>query len=168
MEFKKTVDGIDYHIYYPSIIKHYEKCYNEEEQPNYWGRFSHFLTMLYKYLFSGYFVVYMKIENVTLGHLVVSKGNKIFDGTKKDIEIGPVWISPRFRNHGFGTAGIKAVLHSLDIDYENAYEKISAINFPSIKTALNNSFVLVKDAKYINGKASTKDRWQIYKYTKNK
>lgn len=141
-------EGISFYKFTPSIFKLYDDCYDKQNQPEYCKRIIHRIRMLIELLKVGYEVYYMYDDNKILGHLVVAGGGGRIEISKKsDIVIGPIWVCPSYRGKGIGTKGIYAVLHLLNINYQNAYEFIDKKNLASIKSVEKNNYILIGAAK---------------------
>ena len=142
--FLKSVGGIDYYEFTPSLLKLYDKCYSGEDVPPYFSRIIHRVRMAREIYKSDYRVIYMKVEYKTVGHLVVGRGgSRIAMSTSEDIVIGPVWTVPSERGKGYASAGIGFVLHELGREYANAFEYINEKNAASIRTVEKNGFSYV-------------------------
>ena len=151
LSFLKEIDGIRYYSFKPSVNQIYYPCYKGDEIPPYFTRTVHKVRMLRELYKSKYQVIYMKKDNVFLGHLVVGRGgSRIAMSTKDDIVIGPIWVVPSQRSKGYASRGIDFILHHLDVDYNYAYEYIEKVNIPSIRTVQKNGFEFV-DACCENG-----------------
>ena len=169
LHYLKTIDGIEYYRFSPSLFKQYEACYSPEETPHYWKRPIHRVRMLIEYLKTNYNVIYMQSDGVTVGHLVVARGGlRLVVSTAADIVIGPIWVPPRCRNRGYASKGIAAVLHGLDIPYRHAYEFIDVNNAPSIATVQKNGFSLCFWAKEVGPLKrvveSEGGTWLVFRY----
>jgi RimJ/RimL family protein N-acetyltransferase len=145
-ELIETIDGIDFLKFTPTVMRHYDKCYKEGEEPDYWRTKTHWFRMLLLLLRKKYEVIYLKRGEQILGHFVITKGGNFADSKSDDIIIGPIWINPVLRKQGIGTKGLNVILHRLDINYRSAYGNISPANLASIRIFEKNGF------KYI-GKA---------------
>lgn len=144
LSFLKEADGISFYSYKPSFSKIYYPCYKAEDIPPYFSRKIHKLRMLRELYKSKYQVIYMMRNDAVVGHLVVGRGgSRIAMSTKKDIVIGPIWVIPSLRSHGYASTGIRFVLHEMGLDYEDAYEYIEKVNTPSIRTVEKNGFEFI-------------------------
>ena len=144
--FIQEKDGIEFYLYKPSFLNLYYPCYTGDEVPQYFSRFIHKVRMIREIIVSKYQVVYMMKDKAIIGHLVVGRGgSRIEMSTKRDIVIGPIWVVPRQRSHGYASKGIKFVLNDLKIDYDYAYEYIEKDNKPSIRTVQKNGFEFVDE-----------------------
>lgn len=142
LKFIKEIDGIGYYLFKPTFGHWYFKDY-----PNYKKHsLSHGLRMMLEYLEGGYSIYYMiqtGKDNIA-GYVTVAKGGRrLRCSTKQDIVLGPIYIDPELRGKGIGTRGIFAVLHHLDIQYENAYEYIQPTNTASIRTVEKNGYIKI-------------------------
>ena len=148
VNYINNVEDIDYFCFCPTILKLYDNCYERVNEPNYVHRIIHKIRMIIQQLMGGYKVYYMYIDKKVVGHLVVAPGgSRLPQSSRKDIVIGPIWISPDQRGKGLGTKGIAAVLNNLNIPYEYAYEYIATDNIASIRSVEKNNFELLGFAK---------------------
>lgn len=138
LPYVKTVDGIEYYRFKPTIGKWYYENY-----PGYVKHsFSHNIRMLIEYLEGGYEIFYM-VQGKVLGYLLVARGGRrLRCSSREDIVIGPTWVNPELRKQGIASKGISAVLHNLDITYRYVYEYIQPANIASIRTVEKNHFDL--------------------------
>ena len=140
--YVKTVDGIEYYNFKPTIGKWYYKNY-----PGYTKHsLSHNIRMFIEYLEGGYEIFYMVRAGEgggILGYLLVARGGRRLKCSSiDDIVLGPIWVKPDLRKQGIASKGISAVLHNLDITYRYAYEYIQPTNISSIRTVEKNHFDL--------------------------
>lgn len=148
MKLIKTIDGIDYYFFKPTVFKQYADCYEGNEMPHYFSRPVHRIRMTLLKIQGNYRIYYMYSGNKALGHIVVSNGgNRIQMSNKNDIVLGPIWICPAGRGNGLGTKGIDAVLNCLEDNYQYAYEYIEDDNIASIKTVEKNGYRFIGKAK---------------------
>lgn len=148
LRYLKTVDGLDYYRFTPSLFKQYEACYSAEERPPYWKRPIHRIRMMIEHLSSRYFVIYVQKDGRPVGHHVVARGGgRLPVSTKEDLVIGPTWIVPSQRAHGYGGQSYGAVLRDLDLPFRYAYSFIDVDNAPSIAMVKKNGCVPIFRAK---------------------
>lgn len=141
--YLNSLAGIDYYLFTPSVFRLYDDCYSGDDAPPYLRRVIHRVRMIRERVKSKYRVVYMRVENKPVGHLVVGRGGtRIAMSTKADIVIGPVWTVPSERGRGYASKGIGFILHHAGIEYDNAYEYIAETNAASIRTVEKNGFSL--------------------------
>lgn len=141
-------EGIDFYQYSPTLFRPYFMDYPKQDHPPYESRVVHRVRMMMEYLRGGYSVIYMVRNDHILGHLVVARGGRRLKvSTKKDIVIGPIFVSPHLRGKGIGTIGIRAVLKELGLQYRFAYEFIKDNNAASIRTVEKNGYHFVGRVK---------------------
>lgn len=144
--FLKKIDDVDFYAFKPSMFRLYFNCYSADERPPYFSRIVHKVRMSRELFKSHYSIVYMKINDKVIGHVVVGRGgSRIEMSTMNDIVIGPIWIIPEERAKGYGSKGIRFILDHLDINYEYAYEYIEKENKPSLRTVEKNGFEIVAE-----------------------
>ena len=144
LSFLKEEDEISFYSYKPSFVNVYYPCYKAEDVPPYFSRKIHKIRMLRELYKSKYQVIYMMKNDSVVGHLVVGRGgSRIAMSTKNDIVIGPIWVIPSQRSHGYASKGIHFILHEMGLDYEYAYEYIEKVNTPSIRTVQKNGFEFI-------------------------
>ncbi len=142
--FLKSENRIDYYLFTPSLFKQYDNCYSKLDKPPYFRRAVHRVRMMREHFKSKYRIIYLKVCDKTVGHLVVGRGgSRIGMSTPEDIVIGPIWIVPSEREKGYASAGIGFILHSSGYEYDSAYEYINEKNSPSIRTVEKNGFSLI-------------------------
>ena len=133
LHYLKTIDGIEYYRFFPTLFKQYEACYSPEETPPYWKRPVHRVRMLIEHLTVHYQVIYMKREGKVVGHHVVARGGgRLPFSSKEDMVVGPTWITPSARGLGLGKKSYGALLRQLDLPYRSCYCFIDVTNAPSI------------------------------------
>ena len=146
LQFIKNIDGIDYYIYKPSLFGLYYDCYSGNEVPPYFSRLIHKIRMIRELYESNYQIVYREKDKKIVGHLVIGRGgSRIEMSTTNDIVIGPIWVVPNERSHGYGSRGIRFILDEMNVNYNYAYEYIEKDNIPSIRTVEKNGFDFVDD-----------------------
>lgn len=164
-------NGIDIYMFKPSVFSLYWYGYDEIDQPDYWKQKNHRLRMLKLLFVNKYRVVYGIKDGVVVGHMVVSRNKNEFEGaTKRDIVVGPKWTAPSCRGLGYGTIILKSVLDDELFDFEDAYEMISSVNYPSIRVAEKCGYQKVSNARRAkHGKVKYDDggSWCVYRYSKN-
>lgn len=141
LKFIKQINNIKFFTYRPSVLHLYYPCYFDNDRPPYFSRFIHRIRMIRELYKSHYKIIYMMVDDVIVGHLVVGYGGcRIKMSTKNDIVIGPIWIIPNQRCQGYASKGIYFILNELNIEYEYAYEYIDKNNLSSIQTVKKNGF----------------------------
>ncbi len=121
-------------------------------------------------LIKGYTVYYMVVSDEIVGSCVVSRGGGRYSfAEKKDIVIGPYFVCPEHRGHGYASVMVDDVLNHLGIEYEYAWDWIRKDNYASIKTTERNGFEQVYEADVVGftRKIVLTDKgqggWYIYK-----
>ncbi len=98
----------------------------------------------------GYVVYYLEVSGEIVGSCLVSSGGGRYSfADKKDIVIGPYFVCPEHRGHGYASVMVDAVLNHLGIKFEHAWDWIRKNNYPSIKTTENNGFERVYEADVV-------------------
>lgn len=148
MEYVKTIGEIDFWRFRPDFMHLYFTDYPAEDHPWYEKRPVHRIRMMLELFQGGYDVYYMYVDKRVVGHIVVTRGGRrLRMSTARDIVLGPIWVAPRFRNRGFASKGICAVLHDLGLEYENAWEFIAIDNYSSQKTVEKNGYEFMGEAR---------------------
>lgn len=171
MKFVGTYLNIDFYNYSPSLIRPYYMDYPQENHPHYEKHLAHKIRMVLEYIRGGYSVYYMASDSEIVGHIVVaSGGRRLKVSTKKDIVVGPIFISPSLRGKGIGTIGISVILNELDLQYKYAYEFIAEDNIASIRTVEKNGYSFVGRAKEVgllkNLVEADNGDYVVYRYSK--
>lgn len=172
MNYVGTYSNIDFYKYTPTIFHPYYMAYPQENHPHYEKHLAHKIRMMLEYIRGGYSVYYMVYNDELVGHLVVATGGRRLKvSTKKDIVIGPIFISPSVRGMGIGTIGISVVLNELGLQYKYAYEFIADDNIASIRTVEKNGYVCVGRAKEVGLLKtlveSDNGNYVVYKYSRD-
>lgn len=91
----------------------------------------------------GYKVYYLAVDGVLVGHCVAAYGNRrLKRSSEEDIVLGPYFIDPEHRGHGYAKDLVKMVLEKCTMKYRYAYDYINKNNVPSIKTSVFCGFKL--------------------------
>lgn len=100
-------------------------------------RFVRQMRFLLEYLHRGHYkVYYLAVDGELVGHCVVTPGGRRLSvSTKKDIVLGPYFVSPEHRGKGYAKVIVKMTLEHCTYDYECAYDWIHDDNYASIKTS---------------------------------
>lgn len=100
-------------------------------------RFVRQMRFLLEYLHRGHYkVYYLAVGGKFVGHCVVTPGGRRLSvSTKKDIVLGPYYVSPEHRGKGFAKMIVKMTLEHCTYDYKCAYDWIHDDNYASIKTS---------------------------------
>lgn len=95
------------------------------------------IRFLLEYLHRGHYkVYYLAVDSEFVGYCVVTPGGRRLSvSTKKDIVLGPYFVSPKHRGKGYAKMVVKMTLEHCTYDYEYAFDWIHETNIPSIKTS---------------------------------
>lgn len=146
LTFLEKDEDIEFLMFKPSLFHLYDDCYSQENTPPYASRIIHRVRMIRELILSHYQVVYMRKNGQIIGHLVVGRGgSRIAESNQGDIVIGPIWVIPSERSHGYASKGIAYVLKLFHGSYGYAYEYIEKDNVASIRTVEKNGFEFVNE-----------------------
>ena len=96
----------------------------------------------YELLKGGYKVYYLAYTDTLVGYCVVTPGGRRLPvSTKKDIVLGPYFISPEYRRKGYAEILVRMTLQYCSYEYKFAYNWIHDDNYASIKTSQACGFV---------------------------
>lgn len=95
------------------------------------------LRFLYEYLHKEHYrVYYLLIGDSFVGHCVVTPGGRrLWMSDKTDIVIGPYFIAPSYRGHGYAQQLLALTLKYCSYNYKRAFDWIEESNVASIKTS---------------------------------
>lgn len=164
LKFLKKINGYDYYEYTPTIRKPF---YYNLEKISLRKRARFFLEVL-----EGYKVYYMLQKKEVIGYCVVAQGGGFrFKFTeKRDIIVGPYFISPSKRGQGKSIHLLNAVLKELNFDYLKAYDYIHESNVASRRTTENVGFEFFSKAyikrysRRIKLSENSNNEFLIYRY----
>lgn len=148
LRFVKSAEGVDFYLFRPRPGRWYYTGWDGWAEDRTAHTRSHRVRMAIEWLEAGYRVYYMAKDDEIVGYVTVARGGgRLRCATRRDIVLGPVYTPARFRGKGYATAGEKAVLHSLEIPYDAAYEYIKKDNAPSLRVAEKCGFTRFADGQ---------------------
>lgn len=148
LKFLKSINGLDYYLFYPSLGKWFFKNWDGYKEDIEKHSKKQKMRMFLEWIWGGYSVYYISLNDELVGYvLIASGGRRITCSTRKDIVLGPYYILKEKRGLGLMSKALTAVLHDLDLLYENAYCYIKKDNVASLRTAIKSGFEIVGQAE---------------------
>lgn len=151
LKLVKSENGINYHLFKPSLFSLYynDKNFKHKEEPPHRFSLSHKLHMMW-YMIAirgGYSILYLEQHGEILSYIVFVEANRkiIKSCGKNDYYTIFLWTYPEHRGKGFATLMSKVMLQDLELNYNHFYKTISKNNISSIRLAEKCGFQLESD-----------------------
>lgn len=148
LKLLKTIEGLDYYLYKPSLGHWFFEGWDGFAEDTEKHARKQKIRMFIEYLWGGYSIYYAADSTRLVGYVLVASGGKrITCSCKDDIVLGPYYILKEMRGKGLCPKMLHAVLHELDIPYNDAYCYIKKNNTASLKAAAKCGFEIIGHAE---------------------